>query len=624
MLLFCREIERSYIYMARLSAPKNIASLIFETECRITPFENRATMRENHRHLINEHSPAQRDRSDGENRAFLEQKFLWVLAFITIASLIPRLILGESQYISYDGYWHIFIATQDKWKFFWVEIRDNAHPPLFYFLLRFVVRLGRSHLIYRAIGISAGVTSTYVFGLIAAKVCRNQVIALLAAAAYAFALTNIDITIDVRSYPIALLFSLLAFHAYLQYLQAPLASNAAPAIMRFGCFAGLAIMSEYYAIFFLAACLVVPWPRALVDREFRQNLLGSIRRSRVLWAFTLAGLVGLIFLLYMVHLRYLPATENNVRAYYWEPHSGVPVWRFLVENLHREIEYFFPLSISSDKLLVLLLMPTLAAAYQIFFHNKRTSKDAVTAMPPAITLALFCELMILAVAGRYPFGGELRQQSIIAPFLVLTGFVILDQLVGLIRNGMTRGVALTLVVVLIGTNFAYGWHAFPKISKEVNADQYEVFRSMFPNPPVVYSDQLSVLVLFIHNHESDWILEKRYDKESQGTTRGLRHSLYRYVTRDDSGRPLEVVRDQRVWNFDLSNPETYKWIAKSFRIVGVSRAVLFLVPQFGNELKPDLAKAAEDQYRKYANEAGLSYGRSFFDGTAAFIELGMD
>jgi hypothetical protein len=385
----------------------------------------------------------------------------------------------------------------------------------------------------------------------------------------------------VRSYPIAILFSLLAFDAYLDYLAAPLASQAPRAIARFGCFAALAIMSEYYAIFFFAACLVIPWPRAFVEKEFRQNLVGSMRRYWGIWALILVGLATLMLTLYLAHLRYQPAIENNVSAYYWNSHSGIPSWRFLVDNLHRDIGYFFPLSINSNKGLILFAGAFLPAV-----------ESALAAMPPAIPLALFCELMILSAAGRYPFGGEMRQQSIVVPFFVLTGFVILDQLVGGLQNRFTRTTALTLIFALIVTNFAYGWSAFPRSSREIDISQYDVFRSVFPNPHVIYMDQLSFIIFFIHNHESR-VFEKRYNENSQRTPRGQEYFAYRYRTTDASGKPLEIVRDRRVWNFDLSNLGTYQWPARSFRMAGLQNATLFLIPQFGSALKPEAARAAK-------------------------------
>ena len=52
------------------------------------------------------------------------------LVLIALISAVPRLLLGASQFIEYDGYWHVFIAQQDRWSNFWEDIRVNAHPPL--------------------------------------------------------------------------------------------------------------------------------------------------------------------------------------------------------------------------------------------------------------------------------------------------------------------------------------------------------------------------------------------------------------------------------------------------------------------------------------------------------------
>jgi hypothetical protein len=53
-----------------------------------------------------------------------------ILIFIALAAALPRLLLGASQFIEYDGYWHVFIAQQDNWASFWADIYANAHPPL--------------------------------------------------------------------------------------------------------------------------------------------------------------------------------------------------------------------------------------------------------------------------------------------------------------------------------------------------------------------------------------------------------------------------------------------------------------------------------------------------------------
>jgi hypothetical protein len=44
----------------------------------------------------------------------LDRLFPFLLLGITLAALVPALVLGASEFISYDGYWHLFIAKQDR------------------------------------------------------------------------------------------------------------------------------------------------------------------------------------------------------------------------------------------------------------------------------------------------------------------------------------------------------------------------------------------------------------------------------------------------------------------------------------------------------------------------------
>ena len=48
----------------------------------------------------------------------LDRLFPFLLLAITFAALVPALVLGASEFISYDGYWHVFMDTQNRWKLF--------------------------------------------------------------------------------------------------------------------------------------------------------------------------------------------------------------------------------------------------------------------------------------------------------------------------------------------------------------------------------------------------------------------------------------------------------------------------------------------------------------------------
>ena len=74
---------------------------------------------------------------------------LGVVLALTAGALV---FLGSREFIGYDSYWHVFIARQDRWPNFWREVRDNAHPPLFYLMLRLSAYwLGPHMLVYRLV-----------------------------------------------------------------------------------------------------------------------------------------------------------------------------------------------------------------------------------------------------------------------------------------------------------------------------------------------------------------------------------------------------------------------------------------------------------------------------------------
>src|SRR5262249_21790624 len=122
------------------------------------------------------------------------------LALIAIAAAAPRLLLGSAQFIGYDGFWHVFIAQQDRWPAFWADIYANAHPPLFFLLLKPVLHLGHSLLVYRSISLMAWIASVFPFGWIAHRVLSSDVRAWQSTLVYGLAMPGIIMSCEVRSY----------------------------------------------------------------------------------------------------------------------------------------------------------------------------------------------------------------------------------------------------------------------------------------------------------------------------------------------------------------------------------------------------------------------------------------
>src|SRR5579871_3652173 len=116
----------------------------------------------------------------------LDRNFSRFLLAIAIAGIIPCLYYGNYQMIGFDGWWHLFIATQDRWMILLSDWKFEAHPLLHYLFLRYLAVLGHGHLILRSVSIVSGAIASYVIGIVAAKIYRHKISALLLAAAYTF------------------------------------------------------------------------------------------------------------------------------------------------------------------------------------------------------------------------------------------------------------------------------------------------------------------------------------------------------------------------------------------------------------------------------------------------------
>src|SRR6185436_13118184 len=97
------------------------------------------------------------------------------LGAVLLASVILLVAIGLREYIDYDSYWHVFIARQDRWPNFWREVRENAHPPLFYLAVRLASAwLGPHVLAYRAVSIAGTAAATALVAAVVGRITANR------------------------------------------------------------------------------------------------------------------------------------------------------------------------------------------------------------------------------------------------------------------------------------------------------------------------------------------------------------------------------------------------------------------------------------------------------------------
>lgn len=540
-----------------------------------------------------------------------DRQFKSLLALLTCVTLIPHLILAVTQPISYDGYWHIFIAMQDNWHVLVQEWRGDAHPFLHYALLRFIMQFGHSRLLYCLPSIIPGVAAVYVLGLAADRLYESKLSAILAAAAYGSSMTMLEINCDVRSYPLALFFMLLSFYYFADFMEKPGGINSLRALLLFGFFTMFAISSEYYAVLYFAACIAAGTLEAVLRPEF----IGKVAAGASgVWKRVAAALglpVAAFLIIRRVH-RYPMHAMNHLQSFYWDKSSSLCY--FLVTNLKNEVNLLFPIGIDSTGALA-ALFGAAAIIVVIALLRKRESRDDRGA-PRSIAIEIaFFLLSMLAVLGMlriYPFGGYARQQSVLFPFCILAAFSFIDFALARVRLPLARALLLFLTATAIGTNFYHGWVDRAKADEELFSAEYARFLATMPVAQAVYVDQYSLIGYYVHTHTWKWHFD-RYIPWSRP------QRLQEFELTNSDGEHRLLLRNLDVWNFNLETREFYESLAAAMDGAHVSSTNLFYLKQTSDKVDDRGLASLRNEIKTLAAAAGLAAEPLVYDNKYACI-----
>ena len=539
-----------------------------------------------------------------------DRLFPLLLIAITLAALVPALVLGTSEFISYDGYWHLFIAKQDQWKLFLSEYRKDAHPILYHVVLRVTSTVfGDSRLACRLASVIPGVASVYLLGRIARRLCISKAVALLTMAAYGFSITMIGINIDVRSYPLALLFVIAAFYYLVDFLAGRYDASANHSLVLFGILTSLAIASEYYAVFFLVGCLGVLTLLWVMHSAFREGFRQWATRSWYAPVIAFGLPFAVITYFYQTHIKYHHSIAySHIHEFYWS--SASSCIDFILRNLRADLNYLVPVEIPSVTILlgVLIVFVPLLVYFGLF--REQSHRSPAVGVPGLILILLLAELIVGALLRWYPFGGNDRHQSILFPFLALTAFILLDQLIACVSASWLKSGILGATAVLIAANFSYQWHKMPRRSVELLTREYKIFQANVAPAQALYVDQFTLIAYYIQTHDWKWDFHRHFHEPDR---------VDEYNLTSTSGQRLMLLRNIDQWNFDLSKPEIYKVLARSLHDAQLTTANMFLVKQVPGHADPSAIAAEKNRIRRFAADAGLQVTSLYADNAEAGI-----
>jgi hypothetical protein len=493
------------------------------------------------------------------------------LAAVLSLTAVVLVFLGSREFIGYDSYWHVFIARQDRWPNFWHEVRDNAHPPLFYLLLRVASWwLGSTLLVYRAVSIAATVAATGLVAAIVRRTTSNRPLAVVAAAAFGFAYGVIMPGLDVRAYALCAAFTLLAFLFHLDWLRAPARRQSTGIFAGFALSATLAVLTHYSTFFFLAAVIATPIVLALVSRAWRRRLVAKISMRPLATGSMFGVPIIVAATAYALHVGLWGGGRlGHVPEYMFNPAAESP-GQFLLRNTLNLAAIVLP---GGNE-----FIPGIYNAQQRFaiaalggiclvgvFQLRRARAARLAAVPLVVAAVMIALNAVGGLAHRYPYGGAARHEFFVVPF-VLVGFF---GLIEVVRRGLPRrysGRAISAAVVACGVvaSVASWTSTFRMQPEALFQPQMTRFRSLVASPRAVLVDQFTFINFFSHHHDWEWRLSGEWIGEAVWQVWSVRKG----------DRTMAVCRDTQ-WSLDVSNIATYDDVIECGQRSDVRRIAVF-------------------------------------------------
>lgn len=533
-----------------------------------------------------------------------------VLGGVAALSSLPMVHYGARARVEYDGWWHVFVARQEVWERFWLEVGATTHPPVYFFLLKAVTNFGTDVLVYRSISIVAAVVAAVALGAAMLRVGRTWEAAILGSAAFALSTSTVIIANEVRSYMVATALLLCALWPYLTLVRP--AGGARPRVL-FAVALTLALLTHYGVLFVFVVLLGAPVALCLVFPDYRRSWRSSLPSRWRADLATLALPVSTFAAAYLVQIRWHRSSTTHVQGFIYD--GSEPLWEFLGRNLVAQVDLFAPLDLSDRS--VAYQVGGVAAAVALpaltIWLLRRNRAPAIAAVFPVVVLALTAVQILAAWSGRYPFGGGLRHQFFVFPFAVGTLFLFFDQVLIRLPGGLPKRMAAAVLGVVVLAHAHAQWRLLPRPYAPLFQAEIEAFRNAFPDPEVIYLDGFNLFAFFGHAQDRSWRLQ-----DSRG---GDRLQIWR-VGGEDEG--VIVLRDRRRWNGPLDDSAVHGDIRAALESVGESSATVLGLDQARLQLAPASQEETLAHYAaivRAARSEGLEVRGIVGGGRSLFLEL---
>jgi hypothetical protein len=252
----------------------------------------------------------------------------------------------------------------------------------------------------------------------------------------------------------------------------------------------------------------------------------------------LGGLLGLFRWMHWSHgtglVGHLPV------EYFRAP--GESLFEFALRGAVLTLDQFAPLGFSSDRLPAVAPVLLLAALGWLATRSLTArSTDAMWVRSSAVLILVLVwgAIFVLAARGAYPYGGRMRHQFVLFPFLAFVMLSVVDEAYRRSRSTGARAlVCLTVAASILATSAA--------AVRQGQLEEFSPASSLWPaeiqrmmagrrDEDVVYASRLNVIALFSH------LRDRRWTGVEHGGGRDL------FMVESQNARPIRVLRETSEW-----------------------------------------------------------------------------
>lgn len=459
----------------------------------------------------------------------------WPLVILGVVASVVYSIAARSVFVDYDGYWHVFIATLSDSSEMYREIVANAHPPLFYFLLRPFALFGDTPLAYRLVSIAAAVAMIAVISGLFRTLRVGWWSSLTGVVLWTFSGVVLVMALEVRSYMLAAFFTVMALLAWLKSTTGGRRSAKWNSI--FALAATLAVGTHYSSVFAVLAVVIVTAGSLLVSRSARLQMSIGLALALTLPCAVFAAL--------FVSHPFLRSSEiDYMAAFYYQPQQQ-SFFHFVATNTYNVVKLFAPIDPGPAGALIIVALFA-ALLVSALFLRPAAERRAFALYAAAVCVQVVL-LVIAASAKKYPFGGVLRHQFFLFTPAVICLIAALDTLLARIH----REVLIATNVVLCSAallHFAITFVALRENSVDPRQRELTTYFQSFAPVRAAYADKYSFMRVYAHLARHDW--------EYRGRISDAPHVAW-FTLKEGDSVVAEVFRDTGRWNIDFSDPAVY-------------------------------------------------------------------